>query len=487
MAISGIFNPLIAKLIFMEIVGRKEEIKILEERFASSQSEFVAVYGRRRVGKTFLIRQVFEKKFTVQLTGVANANLSVQVDAFNRAITAQQPRYKKKEVQNWADAFDLLKIIIAESKQKKKVVFIDELPWFDTLHSGFVQQLEHFWNSWASARKDVMLIVCGSAASWMLNKLIKNKGGLHNRVTQRIKLEPFTLAECEQYAKYKGLKIDRYQLLQLYMTLGGIPYYWNGITKGKSAPQIIQHLCFDKNGLLADEFQVLYQSIFYKAERHESIVYALAKKAKGLTRQEIVEVSGLANGGGLTRLLEELEESGFIRKYVQVGKKSRDSIYQLCDFFTLFHLKFMQRSFSNEKNYWLKKINSPQYRAWSGYAFEQVCLWHVEQIRNALGISGIETAVSSWRSSGSNDGAQIDLVIDRKDGIVNLCEMKFAIGEFAIDKRYEKILQIKLNTFATESGINKTYHLVLVTTFGLKQNTHSGNIQQCVTMDNLFD
>lgn len=471
----------------MEIIGRKAEIKILEEKIASNQSEFVAVYGRRRVGKTFLIRQVFEKKFTLQLTGVANANLQIQLEAFNRSLASQQPRYKRKQARNWAEAFDLLKKVIAESKQKKKVIFIDELPWFDTLHSGFVQQLEHFWNSWASARKDVMLIVCGSAASWMLNKLIKNKGGLHNRVTQRIKLEPFTLIECEDYAKHKGLKIDRYQLLQLYMTLGGIPYYWNGISKGKSVAQIIQHLCFDKNGLLVDEFQVLYQSIFYKAERHEAIVFALARKVKGLTRQEIADISGLANGGGLTRLLEELEESGFVRRYAQIGKKKRDSLYQLCDVFTLFHLKFMDKNSTNEKNYWLKKFNSPQYRAWSGYAFEQVCLWHVEQIKNALGISGIETEVSSWRSSGSIDGAQIDLVIDRKDGVVNLCEMKFSIGEFVVDKRYQKVLQTKVNTFASESAINKTYHLVLVTTFGLKENTHTGNIQQCVTMNNLFD
>lgn len=470
----------------MEIIGRKEEIRILAEKYASNQSEFVAVYGRRRVGKTFLIRQVFDRKFTLQLTAVANANLQIQLEAFNRAITDQQPRYKKKQAQNWSEAFMLLKKIINDSKQKKKVIFIDELPWFDTLHSGFIQQLEHFWNSWASARKDVMLIVCGSAASWMLNKLIKNKGGLHNRVTQRIKLEPFTLNECEKYAKHQGLKLDRYQLLQLYMTLGGIPYYWYGITKGKSAAQIIQHLCFDKNGLLVNEFQVLYQSIFYKAERHEAIVYALAKKAKGLTRQEISALSGLANGGGLTRLLEELEESGFIRKYVQVGKKSRDSLYQLCDFFTLFHLKFMEKKSSNEKNYWLKKINSPQYRAWSGYAFEQVSLWHVEQIKEALGISGIETEVSSWRSSGSKDGAQIDLVIERKDGVVNLCEMKFSIGEFVVDKRYEKVLQTKINTFALESAINKTYHLILVTTFGLKENAHSGSIMQYITMNELF-
>jgi hypothetical protein len=471
----------------MEIIGRKEEIRILAEKYASNQSEFVAVYGRRRVGKTFLIRQVFDRKFTLQLTGVANANLQIQLEAFNRAITDQQPRYKKKQAQNWSEAFMLLKKIINDSKQKKKVIFIDELPWFDTLHLGFIQQLEHFWNSWASARKDVMLIVCGSAASWMLNKLIKNKGGLHNRVTQRIKLEPFTLNESEKYAKHQGLKLDHYQLLQLYMTLGGIPYYWYGITKGKSAAQIIQHLCFDKNGLLVNEFQVLYQSIFYKAQRHEAIVYALAKKVKGLTRQEISTFSGLANGGCLTRLLEELEESGFIRKYVQVGKKNRDSLYQLCDFFTLFHLKFMQINSTNEKNYWLKKINSPQYRAWSGYAFEQICLWHVEQIKEALGISGIETEVSSWRSVNSSDGAQIDLVIDRKDGVVNLCEMKFSVGEFVVDKRYEKVLQTKVNTFASESAINKTYHLILITTFGLKENIHSGGIQQCITMNMLFD
>jgi uncharacterized protein len=466
----------------MNIIGRTEEIKILEDKFVSKESEFVVLYGRRRVGKTFLIREVFKKRFTLQLTGIANATLAQQLTNFNVALAEQYPRYKKQNATNWVEAFTIMKQIIKDSKQKKKIIFIDELPWFDTMHSKFVFALEHFWNSWASARKDVLLIVCGSTASWMLNKLINSKGGLHNRVTQRIKLEPFSLLECEQFIKAKNLQFNRYQLLQLYMTIGGVPFYWNAVSKGKSTQQVIQQLCFENNGLLANEFRNLYRSLFKKAERHEAIVMALTKKSKGLQRDEIASTSKLANGGGLTRLLDELEESGFIRKYVPVGYNKRNCIYQLCDFFSLFHLKFMHDQKQFEKNYWIKKANSQQYKIWSGYAFEQVCLWHVEQIKSALGISGVETETSAWKGN----GAQIDLVIDRKDGVINICEMKFTSNEFSIDKKYDLELRNKLDVFSSETQTKKALHLTMITTYGLLNNVYAGNVQQSIGLQTLF-
>jgi AAA+ ATPase superfamily predicted ATPase len=470
----------------MNVTGRKAEIELLESKWQSQTSEFVAIYGRRRVGKTYLVRSLFKERFTLHLTGLSNGNLKEQLQNFHTALQEQYPRFRAEQPTGWIEAFQQIKNIIIKSKQKKKVIFIDELPWFDTPNSGFIRALENFWNSWVITREDILLVVCGSAASWMLNKLINNKGGLHNRITQKIKMEPFSLKECEAFLSARKITLDRYQIIQLYMTLGGIPFYWNGVEKGLSAAQNIQKICFQKNGLLIGEFSNLFKSLFNRAERHESIVSVLAKKSKGLTREEILKATGFSNAGSFTRLMHELEESGFIRKYVPFGKKSRNSLYQLSDFFSLFHLKFMQTGETNDENYWIKATGSPKYKAWSGYAFEQVCLAHITEIKHALGISGIETQASSWKSGMSGNGAQIDLVIDRKDGIINLCEMKFSISPFIIDKKYDAILRNKVGVFKTETATRKSIFITLITTFGLQTNAYSGNVQNDFMMDILF-
>ena len=469
------------------IVGRQNEITILNQRLDSAKSEFVALYGRRRVGKTFLVKSVFEGKFTFQLTGVAQANFKDQLANFNMAMRKQYPNKVTPNATSWMEAFRQISEVVEKSKQKKKVIFIDELPWFDTARSRFIQALEHFWNSWASSRKDILLIVCGSAASWMINTLINNRGGLHNRITQRMKIEPFTLRECEDFLNSKKISFPKYHVIRLYMVLGGIPFYWDEIKKGLSASQNIDQLCFEPNGFLVGEFNKLFKSLFAKAERHEAIVMALAKKSKGLTREEISAETKLPTGGSLTQLLEELEESGFIRKYIPFGKKERNSLYQLGDFFSLFHTKFIKGQKRFDKNHWEKMVDNPKQKAWSGYAFEQVCLTHSEQIKKALGISGVSTEESAWKSTQSKDGAQIDLVIDRRDGVINLCEMKFSTDLFTIDKKYDSELRNKVEAFRAETHTKKALFLTMITTYGLKGNSYSLNVQNDLKMDVLFE
>ena len=467
------------------MIGRIKEINILENKYNSTTSDFVAVFGRRRVGKTYLIRNVFKNTFAFQLTGLSNASLQVQLHNFNTSLKEYYPKYAENST-NWMDAFYNLRKCLEKSKLKKKVIFLDELPWLDTPNSNFLQALEHFWNSWASGRNDILLIVCGSAASWMINKLINNKGGLHNRVTQKLKIEPFTLKECELLLKSKKITLDKYQILQIYMALGGIPFYWENIEKGKSATQNINSICFETNGLLRTEFTNIFKSLFNKAENHEAIVYALAKKSKGLTREEIIAESKLSNGGSFTRMLEELEYSGFIRKYVPFGKKNRNSLYQLVDFYSLFYLKFIKNHPLTDANYWLKILDSPKYRAWSGYAFEQVCLSHLEQIKKGLGISGIEATASSWRSKNTENGVQIDLVIDRRDQVINLCEMKFSIQKFEITKKYKAELLQKIAVFREETATEKALFLSVISTYGVKKNTHFDVLQNDINMSILY-
>ena len=468
------------------IIGREKEISILNSVYNSGKSEFIAMYGRRRVGKTFLIRSVFKDRFTFQITGLANVSLKHQLANFNISLNNADTKHDYEHSKDWLTAFSqLTKYLIAQ--KGKKLVFIDELPWFDTRNSKFIQALEHFWNSWASARKDIKLIVCGSATSWMINKLINNKGGLHNRLTKKIKLLPFTLYECEKYLRSKNNNLNRYQIIQLYMSIGGIPFYWDEVKPGLSAMQNIENICFSETGLLRNEFTNLYRSLFNNYTKHIKIVKTLAKKSKGLSRDEIIKLSRLPNSGGTTKLLEELEESGFIRKYIPFGKKKRNSLYQLVDFYTHFYLKFIENTQITNENNWLNAVDTPKYRAWSGYAYEQICMWHLPQIKKRLGISGVYTTVSSWRSTSSKRGAQIDLIIDRRDNIINLCEVKFSINPFTFSKKYANELRNKIGIFTEETKTRKSVFLTMLTTFGVKQNIHSlGLFQNELKMKDLF-
>jgi uncharacterized protein len=471
------------------IIGRKKEIVLMESLKESSKSEFLAVYGRRRVGKTFLIRQVFEEDFTFQLTGLANAKLQWQLANFYKALIRQNPQNKNiKPATNWFDAFQELIDILELSKSKKKVIFLDELPWLDTPNSGFMTALEHFWNSWASARKDTILIVCGSAASWMINKLLKNKGGLHNRITQRCKLEPFTLGETEEFFKSKNAVLERYQITQLYMTLGGIPYYLDMVDVAMSSYQNINKLFFEENAPLKIEFESLYESLFKKAQNHVAIIEALSEKSNGMNREDLIKTAKINNGGGTTTILQELEECGFIRKYNSFGKSQRGHIYQLVDFYSLFFLAFVKNSSVFDETTWLNGLDNPTFRAWSGYAFEMVCLHHISKIKEALGISGIQTNTATWYSTDKEAKAQVDLLIERRDGIINLCEIKFSINSFVITKKYAEELRQKISVFKVQTKTKKTVFLTMITSFGLQKNEYSNQlVQSSLTMDALFN
>ena len=469
-----------------KIIGRIAEKAAFKAYLESKKPEFVAVYGRRRVGKTFLIRETFKNSFDFYVTGLANTGQQMQLRNFNSSLQ-KYGNMPYPQCKTWFDSFEQLKHLLEFSaNKKKKVVFIDELPWMDTHRSDFIASLEHFWNSWASSRPDVLLIVCGSATSWMINKLIKNRGGLHNRVTHRMYLEPFTLCECEAYYKENGIVMNRYQIVESYMITGGIPYYLSLMDKGLSLSQNVDMLCFMQNGALTDEFDNLYASLYKNSENHVKVVEALGKKKKGLTRDEIVNFTKLPNGGGLTKVLEELEQCGFIRKYNSFGKKHYSCLYQLVDFYTLFYLNFMKGNTYNDEHYRLNTIDSGKHRAWSGYAFEQVCMMHLKQIKNKLGISGVLTHASSWRSASSAPGAQIDLLIERNDQIINLCEVKFSNAEFRIDKKYEENLRNKRDAFIRETKTRKAVHLTMITTYGVKQNEYSDMIQSEVKMEDLF-
>lgn len=472
----------------MLIIGRERERDLIETCLHSGRPEFVAVYGRRRVGKTYLVREYFNSRFAFYATGIARASMSDQLRAFGDSLV-RHGHGDRSVPADWFDAFARLRDLLEsgsayrEPSSGRLVVFIDELPWLDTPRANFKPALEYFWNAWGSAHPELALIVCGSATSWVISNLLADTGGFHNRVTRQIKLEPFTLGECERFYESQGVVMSRQQVVESYMAFGGIPHYLGLVDRRFSLAQNVDLLCFSETGQLRHEFDVLFASLFKHSERHEKIVRAVAKRAGGVLRKEIEAQTGIG-GDGLTTSLAELEQCGFLRRYRDFTKEKSGFHYQLIDPFTLFHLRFID---TNKVSSWAEYVGRPGYYAWAGCAFERVCLWHVPQIKAALGIAGIESWECAWASSKSDPGAQIDLLIDRRDGVVSVCEMKFSDDEFAITSSYEKQLRSKLSVFREETGTKKALHLTMVTTHGVARNAHSGIVQREVLLDDLFE
>jgi AAA+ ATPase superfamily predicted ATPase len=470
-----------------KIIGRNSEIKRLNELYHSGNPEFVAICGRRRVGKTFLIRELFQKNLTFDLAGLANAKTKEQLInynlTFNRCFKQQLP-----VAANWLEAFEQLIEQLSRSSQKRKLIFIDEISWLDTARSNFLMALEHFWNGWACSRSDIMLIVCGSATSWIINKIINNHGGLHNRLTTTIFLQPFNLKETELFFRSQQIEFGRREIAETYMIFGGIPYYLSLFERGKSLPQNVDNICFTINAKLKNEFSNLYASLFKNSADYVEIVAVLSKKNRGLTRNEILKFTKKESGKELTTILQNLESCGFIRSYNALHKKNRDKLYQLLDAYSLFYFNFLENPSSNGENFWTNSINMPRHNAWAGYAFESLALQHIREIKQALGISGIQSGVSAWANNKkeSENGCQIDLLIDRKDGVINICEMKFANTPYIISKTYEENLRNKIAVFVYESKTRKAIHLTLITTFGIVKNKHSGIVQNEIRLNDLF-
>ncbi len=472
------------------LIGRKQEQAILREAFNAKEAEMVAVFGRRRVGKTYLVRSVFENQIDLEFTGVQNAPIQEQLKTFFFFIKQYaNPSTALKQPKTWLDAF-LQLITVLETKkpfEKRKIIFFDELPWLATHRSGFLRAFGFFWNNWAS-KNNILIIICGSAASWMIQKVVKDKGGLHNRITKRIYLKPFSLTETETYFESRNVKLNRYQTVLIYMVMGGIPHYLKEVKKGRSAIQNMEAICFLDGGLLTNEFENLYPALFKNADNHIEVIRALATKWKGLTRSEIIKITKLSNGGGLTKVLNELNHSGFISAYYPFGKRKKDMLYRLTDEYSLFYINFIEKQKRNIEGLWQALSQTQKFKSWSGYAFESLCLKHISQIKEALRIGGIYAEPSSFIFKGDDtyEGTQIDLLIDRNDQVINLCEIKFYSEEFTITKAYAKQLRNKKSIFKGVSQTKKHIFLTMITTFGLKENQYSQEIDNSLTMDVLF-
>lgn len=467
-------------------VGREYEIRQLEKYRNSKESEFVIVYGRRRVGKTFLIKEFFDDTYDFHVTGLYKKPKKMQLRNFYLALQEYGANIKKAPT-DWLEAFDELKKLLKCIKgNRKKIVFIDELPWLDTRQSEFLGAFEAFWNGWGAQQNDIMLIACGSATTWITNKILSDKGGLFNRAARRLYLMPFTLQETERYLVSRGINWSRYDIVECYMTMGGIPYYLKLLDNELSYLDNIDTVFFKRNGPLWDEFDHLYETLFGNSKAYLKIIEALSTKKSGLSRKEIIKETKLDDNGLLTEMLKNLSDSQFVRAYNTFGYNEKNIVYQLSDYFTLFYLRFMKGKQNPDEHFWTHFLDHPAKSSWAGQTFEQVCKDHINQVKKAIGISALLTDISSWQGASESGKAQIDLVIDRRDRTTNICEIKFSMGEFVIDKEYEEKLRKKIQVFREATDSRKALQLVMITTFGVRQNAHSGIMQSQVRMDDLF-
>ncbi|MBQ5452989.1 MAG: ATP-binding protein [Bacteroidales bacterium] len=469
----------------MKLVGRKNEIKELERCLNTPKSEFVVVYGRRRIGKTFLIRNFFNEKYDFSFVGRHNYPKETQLAAFAEAIKEYGNSSFDLKLNSWEEAFKQLRILLENKKVKrKKVIFIDEMPWLDNRRSDFVPALESFWNAWAALRDDIMLVACGSSTSWIVDKILKNKGGLFNRVTMQIYLRPFSLSEVKEYLENQNCSWDNFQIAQAYMVFGGVPFYYSLSNRELSLAQNIDRLFFSsKNAVLRTEFNELFAALFSNYDKHIEVIKILTSRTEGLTRTEISEKAGFG-GSEMTKILDNLERCDFIMSSNKTGGGVKNKIFRICDFYTLFYYKFVEKNSSADADFWQKMINSPKINTWQGFCFELLCLLHITQIKRALGIDGVLVTLSTWRSKDRN--AQIDLVIERSDRIVNLCEIKFSVNEFVITKDYESKLRSRAGLFAAETGTKYALNTTFITTYGISNPQNHSIVNGNIVLDDLF-
>jgi len=462
----------------MNFIGRKEELVLLEEEFNAPFSSFVAVYGRRRIGKTELINHFLaDKPITFSVTGAYDVKLKSHLENFSNKLSlafgCEEQMFK-----SWDKAFQALQREIEQLKlpSKSKIsVFIDELPWLAEMKdNGFKGALSLFWNDFASKRDDIFLVVCGSATSWIIKHIIDDHGSLANRITAQIHLEVFSLKETKAFLEEQGHKgLSSKTIMDYYMVFGGVAHYLKLLKPKLSFVQNIQRLFFEKNGLLRTEYNRLFRTLFKNHKTHELIVEHLVASWSGETLNELGKKRGLSKGGVLSEALKELELSNLITRKHKYKQLKREVIYRVSDSFIYFFNRWVKKSaqvdFLGNKNYFQNIYKSQSFKSWSGYAFENVCHLHIVEIKKALGIEGVNTQSYYWQ----NEHAQIDILLERADDIVNIIECKYYNEAFTIDKKYAKVLENKELEFQKTTAYQGSIQLVMLSSQGLKENVHS--------------
>lgn len=474
------------------IIGRKAEQRDLDEWCHSAKPELICVYGRRRVGKTYLVQNAFEGQFAFFATGSDDRRNAVQLKAFHAALR-RAGCAERTVPQDWFEAFNRLRLALEQpdvvrASCGRRVVFLDEFPWLAAKRSDFLAAFSDFWNGWASCQSDLVVIICGSATSWIVKNILENTASMYNRVTRQLYVAPFDLHDVEEMTQSLRLGWSRDAVLQCYLVFGGLPYYLDMLDRRKSLSQNIDALCLGTNAPLRREVPLLMEASLGNAPLHRAILRELAQSKVGIRRMDLANRVEGGTTGSFKRALDDLEKCGYIRCYTNRYERRKPSVYQLVDPFLLFGFRFMVDRAPDGHGLvsWKDFERTPAYYAWRGNAFEIACVNHTRQIKHAIGISAVKTEDFPWSSSTSEPGAQIDMVIERADGVTNLCEMKYTDGPFVADREFEEDMARRRRVFQIESATKNTVQSVLVCPQGLRPNTHSWDIAHVVDIDDLF-
>ncbi len=474
----------------MKLVARSAETDELKRCERSGKSELVCVYGRRRVGKTYLVEQTFSGSFAFRATGVEGGNMRQQLKSFNQRL--QEHGDPQRTIpKNWFEAFSRLDIVLsredaARSPYGKKVVFLDEFPWFATARSEFLMAFGEFWNRRGTAGDDIMVVICGSATSWIVGNVLENTGSLYNRVTSQVYLEPFCLGDAERFFVDRGFGWTRSQIAESHMVFGGLPYFLELLDPNESLRANIERLCFAPHALLAHESSKLLEATLKKSPAYDRLLSYLAKHRCGVEKQACFEQTGLAKGT-FARAVDDLLKCGYIREFKVPTKRGKPLFLQLVDPFLLFHYRFLSKKSGDRVGSWSDCIqDEARYKSWRGCSFEILCVLHEAQIKRALGISGVRTRCYPWTSDQGAGGAQIDLVIERDDGIINICEMRCTDRPFSMDAATEASLLNKVDVFKRETGAKNPVKIVVVSASGIAGVAHTEYISRTITLDDLF-
>ena len=494
------------------MIGRKKEIKLLNEICDLEESSLVAIYGRRRIGKTYLVNHMFKKYrqdcLFFEFTGAYDGDKRGQIDNFIDQVYEWFYVEPSFEIKSWSDAFRFLKRTIDKEIKKrdsneKVIVFLDEVPWIDRSNKGgFLSALGYFWNTWCEPRENVVLILCGSNSSWIRDKILKNaRGSLYQRVTHQISMYPFDLKETKAYLlEQKGFMIDNKTVTDIYMIFGGVAKYLSFLNPNESSAENIDRVFFSIHGSMYREYDELFSSLFAdKSDYYKSVIELLCTRRSGFSLSDISKAFNEKLGGKLRLAIAELEECGFIKGLSKYGNSVRGVNYMIVDPYILFHHKWIKGFSRNDiatlpNNYWLHKSSSQSYAVWSGYAFEIVVMVNIRLYLNAIGRLGFFSGVYHWQhmaKSEDEQGAQIDMVVNYGNNIFDILECKYYNSEYVISKEYAKNIKNKLSMFKKYGLYSKQkseLRLVFLTSYGVKMNAeaHSLNISR-VCLDDLFE
>lgn len=473
----------------MEMVGRVQERRCLDRCDGSDKSELVCVYGRRRVGKTFLVEQTLGPFFAFHVVGSKDAATSSQLREFGLELTDRGDPNPNPPA-DWREAFNrLYKVITApdapRSPHGKAVVFIDEFPWFAKQRSDFLSAFSTFWNRRSTTGQKLLVVICGSATSWVIEHVLESAGDMAARVTESIFLKPFALAETKEYFDSRGFGWDERSLIETQMVFGGLPYFFSLMSPHQSLAQSIDRLCLRPRAQLRDETMILLESTMRRSRLYVELFALLAQHRYGVPKAEAMRLLGHSTNQFIKATAEAVK-CGYVHEYKNLSKPQNPKYLMLVDPFILFHYRLIEPAHGDSPRSWADFVaDQERYTAWRGNAFEIVCLQHVRQLKSALGIGGVLTKEYPWASARKAGGAQVDLVIERADRIVNLCEMKFTDAPYELTSAVEQELVRKREVFREETGTRLALKTVLVSAQGTA-GYHDSQIAQIITADDLF-